>query len=147
MFDFFIAPLRCPDCDTDYPNAAIQTHIQGGCEDGSALRVGFQLDAVDLKSEHILGAGYALVTEPRPGGPIRLLDTWSCWRCVADKWAVVEIVDRRIRNIEAVKLDRVTLESANFINALNALMRAETLVGERLEWSAPFVEILRQRLP
>jgi hypothetical protein len=58
----------------------------------------------------------------------------------------VTIADREIRSIEAVKLDRATLESANFISDINADLLAEALTGERPAMGASSVEVLRRRL-
>jgi hypothetical protein len=146
-FDIFLAPLRCPHCGTAVADAEIQTHIRDGVADGCALGVGFELAPVDLATESILDAGYALVNPPNPEGPIRLLDVWICPQCQTEQWAMVEIVDRKIRSIEAVKLDRATLESANFISDVNADLLAEALRGEEPAKGASSVEILRQRLP
>jgi hypothetical protein len=147
MFDVFVAPLRCPGCDTVVADAEIQTHIRDGSADSSALGVGFDLDPSDLATESILDAGYALVTPPDADGPIRLLDVWICPQCETEQWAMVQIADRKIRSIEAVKLDRATLESANFISDVNADLLAEALRGEEPATGASSVEILRRRLP
>jgi hypothetical protein len=147
MFDVFVAPLRCPGCGTVVPDAEIQTHIRDGSADGSALGVGFELDPFDLTTESILDAGYTLVNLPDANGPIRLLDVWICPQCETEQWAMVEIADRKIRSIEGVKLDRATLESANFISDVNADLLAEALRGKEPATGASSVEILRQRLP
>jgi|SRR5580704_15168662 hypothetical protein len=146
MFDAFVARLRCPGCDTVVADAEIQTHIRGGSTDGSSLGVGFEFHPLELTSESIVDTGYALVSPPDPDGPIRLLDVWICPQCRAEQWAMVEIVDRKIRSIEAVKLDRATLESANFISDINADLLAEALTGERPAMGASSVEVLRRRL-
>jgi hypothetical protein len=147
MFDVFVARLRCPGCDTVVADAEIQTHIRGGSADSSALGVGFELNPLRLTSESIVDAGYALVNPPDSDGPIRLLDVWICPQCDTEQWAMVEIADRKIRSIEAVKLDRTTLESANFISDSDADLLAEALSGEGPATDASSVEILRQRLP
>lgn len=147
MFDVFVAPLRCPGCDAVVANAEIQTHIRDGSADSSALGVGFELDSVDLITENILETGYALVNPPDPDGPIRLLDVWICPQCQTEQWAMVEIADRKIRSIEAVKLGRATLESAHFISDVNADLLAESLQGEPPATGETSVDILRQRLP
>lgn len=147
MFDVFVAPLRCPGCDTVVAEAEIQTNIRGGSADGSALGVGFEFNPYRLASENIAGAGYALVNPPTTDGPIRLLDVWICPQCETEQWAMVEIADRKIRSIEAVKLDRVTLESANFISDVNADLLAEMLQGDEPRREVSTVDILRQRLP
>jgi hypothetical protein len=43
----------------------------------------------------------------------------------------VEIANHKIRSIEAVKLDRAILESANFISDVNADLLAEALRGQQ----------------
>jgi len=147
MFDEFVAQLRCPGCDRVVADGEIQTHIRGGSADGSSLKVGFEFNPLRLTTERIVGAGHALVNLPDPCGPIRLLDVWSCPQCETEQWAMVEIADRRIRSIEAVRLDRATLESANFIADTDADLLAEALTGDRPVSTASSVEILRQRLP
>lgn len=147
MFDVFVAQLRCPGCDTVVADAEIQTYIRDGSADGSALEVGFELDPLDLATENILDAGYVLVNPPNADGPIRLLDVWICPQCETEQWAMVEIADHEIRSIEAVKLERATLESANFISDVNADLLAEALRGEEPATGESSVELLRQRLP
>ena len=146
-FDVFVAPLHCPGCGATVADAEIQTYIRNGVADGSGLRVGFELHAADLESEHLVSAGYSLVAEPPADGPIRLLDVWSCPQCQTEQWAVVEMADRKIRSIKAVKLDRPTLESANFISEVNADLLAEALRGKESAKGENSVEILRRRLP
>jgi hypothetical protein len=145
MFDVFVAPLRCPACGADAPEAEIQTYLRGASADGSALRVGAEIDAVDLSTESILNAGYVLVQEPDYGGPIRLLDVWICHACGTEPWATIEIVDRRVHEIAAVTLDRATLRTAHFISETNAAILADSLRGDLA--GADSVEVLRQRLP
>lgn len=147
MYDVFVASLRCPGCSMPVAEAYIQTHIRDGSADFSSLRVGIELDPSDLATECLLDAGYALVNPPDADGPIRLLDVWICPQCQTEQWAMVEIADRKIRSIEAVKLDRATLESANFISDVNADLLAEALRGEEPATGESSVEILRQRLP
>lgn len=147
MFDVFVAPLRCPGCSALEPDAEIKTHLRNISADGSALGVGFELDRFDLATESIVESGYALVDPPDPEGPIRLLDVWICPQCDTEQWAMVEIADRKIRSIEAVTLDRETLESANFISEVNADLLAEALRGEEPATGQSSVEILRRRLP
>ena len=155
MFDTFIAPLRCPVCNGDAPEAELQTYLRGVSADGSALRVGDQLDAADLTTESLLDAGYALVREPEVGGPIRLLDVWICPSCQAEPWAMVEIADGQLRAVTAVVLDRPTLLSAHFISETNAAILADSVRGD-LEGAdedvaesvdEDVVDVLRRRLP
>lgn len=146
MFDVFVAPLHCPACDTDTRNAEIQTYIRGASADGSGLPVGFELDAVDLTTESILGDGYLLIQEPNVGGPIRLLDVWSCPSCRTEPWAAIEIVDRRVREIVAVPLDRRTLVASHFISETNANILADSLRNE-IDGDLDTITVLKLRLP
>jgi hypothetical protein len=147
MFDVFVAPLRCPGCDTLAADAEIQTHIRGGSADSSALGIGFELNPSRLTTESIVGNDYALVTPPDADGPIALLDIWLCPQCETEQWALVEIADRKIRRIEAVTLDRATLEAAHFISEVNAELLAEALRGDEPATGESSVETLRRRLP
>ena len=147
MYDVFVARLKCPNCDTVVPDAEIKTHIRNGSADGSALQVGFGFDRVDLDTENILDTGYALVNPPDANGPIRLLDVWICQQCETEQWAIVEIIGQKIHSIEAVKLDRTTLESVNFISDMNADLLAQALQGEEPAMDKDCVEILRRQLP
>ena len=147
MYDVFVATVRCPSCATGTAEAYIQTHIRDGSADGSALRVGFEFDPSDLTTESLVDAGYALVKSPEANGPIRLLDVWICRQCKTDQWAMVELADRRISSIEAVKLDRATLESANFISDTDADLLAARVRDDEPTAGTSSVEILRQRLP
>lgn len=146
MFDVFVGQLQCPGCNTVVADAEIQTHIRGSSADGSALRVGFEFNPFRLTSENIIGAGYTLVNPPNDDRQIRLLDIWICPQCETEQWAIVEIADRKILSIEAVKLDRATLESANFISDVNADLLAEALRSEEPATGETSVEILRRQL-
>lgn len=48
----------------------------------------------------------------------------------ADNWALITISGTEITGIEAVTLDRATLDSGNFIPEVNADLLAEALRGE-----------------
>ena len=153
MFDYFVAALTCPRCGTVSPATSItnmQTHIRGGGADGSELPVGTLFKPAYLTAKHLQGAGYALITQPRAEGPIRLLDVWTCPECETEQWAVVEVSGTRIDRIEGMLLNRATLEGANFISDADAELLAESLPellqadpGGRKLGS---VEILRLRL-
>lgn len=132
MFDYFVEALTCPRCETMSPATSItnmQTHIRGGGADGSELPVGTLLKPAYLTAKHLHGAGYALITQPPVEKPIRLLDVWTCPECETEQWAVVEVSGTRIDRIEAVLLNRATLESANFISDADAELLAESLPG------------------
>ena len=152
MYDVFIAELQCPHCARRIPitaNTAMQTHLR--CDaDGSELGVGFVFDQPDLTTRSIVGAGYALVAEPAPGGPIRLLDVWICPECSTEQWAMVTIADRRIERIAAVELTRATLEVANFISDTNAGLAAQRFSetgGAEAAGGATSIDVLRRHLP
>jgi hypothetical protein len=154
MFDVFVGNLRCPSCekaarpDTD---TSMQTHIRGLSADGSSLGVGFTFEPNDVTTPSILESGYTLIKDPPPRGPIRILDIWTCPSCNTEQWGLVEILDRTIRRVEGVKLDRKMLESANFISEDNAAYLADSLFGEspveRSTNRPSTLDILRQRLP
>ena len=152
MYDYFVADLHCPGCGTVSPTTAntnMQTSIRGEA-DGSALGVGYSFDPIDLTTQHILSAGYALISAPVTAGSMRLLDLWICPACQTEQWAMVEIVGGRIEGIEAVQMTRASFERANFISEGNADFLAEELTGvtqsEIAERKLNSVEILRQRL-
>jgi hypothetical protein len=147
MFDLFVAPLRCPHCAAETPEAQIQTHIRGESADGSELGIGAEIEPYFLTTDQIVRSGYALVNPPAPGDPIRLLDVWICRYCQTEQWALVVIAGGRVARIEAVTLDRETLESANFISDLDADLLADSLRAPDDDSRLSAVDVLRQRLP
>lgn len=156
MFDWFIAKLRCPECTEIGPATSatnMQTHLRDDA-DGSELGVGAPLDPLDIRPEDILGSGYQLVAQPEPGHPIHLLEGWECPACGrADNWAMIAIRDGEvpsIESIEAVTLDRVTLERAHFISDSCALLAArlsDVPVEDLMTGRVSCVEVLREHLP
>jgi hypothetical protein len=147
MFDVFVVPVRCPNCDAEIARAEIQTHIRGESANVSELGIGAEIEAYYLTTDHIVNSGYALVKAPAPGGPIRLLDVWICRTCETDQWALVVVAGGKVEHIEAVTLNRATLDSANFISDLDADLLADSLRGPGDDPSASAVDVLRQRLP
>jgi hypothetical protein len=145
VYDTIVAQLRCPGCTT-VVDATIQTHLRT-VADGTWLQVGSEIDAYDLTDENIAASGYARVNAAEEGEPIRLLDVWSCPHCQTEQWAMVEIADGKIDGVEAVELDRETLESANYISEVDADLLAGALAGEDDVAGAGSVDVLRQRLP
>ena len=150
MFDWFVASLCCSACGTVSPPTSVtnmQTHLRddaNGCE----LAVGAQLDPLDVRRDDVLNSGYLLVSDPAPGEPVRLLEIWECPSCGrSDNWALITIGGSEITGIEAVTLDRATLDSANFISEVHADLLAEALRREEPATGESSVEILRQRLP
>jgi hypothetical protein len=106
-------------------------------------------DPVDLTTRSILGSGYALIAEPPPGGPIRLLEVWARTECSTEQWAMVTITDRRIEQIKAVELTRATLEAANFISEVTAELIAKSFAdaGAEAAGGVAGVDVLRRHLP
>lgn len=152
MFDYFVAPLRCPQCSTASPadsSTNMQTHIRDDA-DGSELGVGARLDPLDVRVEDILNSGYQLVRRPDPGGRVVLLETWQCEACGrGDNWARIAISDGLVQSIEAVRLDREVLENANFISDQCEVLAAQLSGLPATEFAtgaADCVEVLRQRL-
>jgi rubredoxin len=144
-FDFIVAALRCPGCG-EAVDVEIQTHLQGGVANGSALGIGTESDGVFLEPDHIRGAGYTLVPPTRSGELVRLLDMWSCPVCETEQWALVEIAGGRIERVEGVTLDRATLGSAHYVSDVNADILADSLRGDG-DGGATSVEVLLRRLP
>ena len=127
----------------------MQTHLGGGAN-GTALGVGDLLDPADLNAEAVRGAGYLLITPPTAGGTLRLLNSWSCYSCNTDQWAIVEILESRISRIKAVSLNRAVLDEANFIGAVDAELLAAAFLDlssrEMRERRLDTVTVLRQHL-
>jgi hypothetical protein len=119
----------------------MQTHIRVDA-DGSALGVGYEFDPFDLQSDKILRCGYLLVSAPPPDGRLRLLETWICPKCETEQWAMVTIDRGRLQLVEAVQLDRASLDLVTFISEVNAEMVAE---GFR-DHGETVVETLRRNL-
>jgi hypothetical protein len=145
MFDIFIAELRCPNCSTVSSTTAhtnMQTYIRSD-PDSSALGIGFEFDPRELTTQSILNANYALIAEPPPGGPIRLLNIWICPACQTEQWGMVTITGGRIQEIEAVALNRTTFETANFITDFDADLLARRFQDPLTESN---VEVLRKHL-
>lgn len=152
MFDYFVAELCCPRCgatSSTSESTNMQTHIRADA-DGSALGVGYEFDPRDLTTQHLLSAGYALISPVVQAGSMRLLDMWICPAGQTEQWAMVEIVDGRIERIKAVAMNRATFEKANFISEGNADFLAEAVAGvtqsEIAERKLSSVDILRQKL-
>jgi hypothetical protein len=145
MYDLFVAEMRCPNCGVVIPVTA-HTNMQTGIRDeadGSALGIGYEFDPVDLKPENVVRAGYALVSTPSDGRPIRLLDVWICPSCNTEQWAMTTIDKNTIQLIEAVPFTRATLDAANYISDVNADVRAKAFSDQ----GASSVETLRRNLP
>jgi hypothetical protein len=152
MFDWFVAPLRCPVCGAVSPASSVtnmQTHLRDDA-DGSELAIGAKFDPLDIRRDDILNSGYLLVSDPVPDVAIRLLETWKCPTSGHENWALITIVGDKISEIEAVILDRATLERANFISDQCFVLAAQLSDVSGADLAAgrvSSVELLRKLLP
>lgn len=153
MYDYFVAPLRCPVCGRISPadsSTNMQTHLSDDAS-GRELTVGFEFDPMEVRPQDIVDSDYLPVSPPPADGTATLLETWQCPHCgAADLWAAVALLGGRIESIEAVALDRETLARAHFIDE-GCSMLAARLSG--IAWAdfAPgqvdAVAVLREYLP
>lgn len=143
MYDSFVAELTCPACGSRPVRAEIQTYLRGVDADGSWFGVG---DRIELPAGAFDAAGYLPIGPAPCDGPVRLLGVWSAWCCGTDQWASVEITGDRVTDIQAVVLDRTTLDAAHHLPALDAELVAAGLLGGRPS-SGDVVEDLRRLLP
>lgn len=153
MYDWFVAALHCPACGSVSPPTSatnMQTHLRDDA-DGAELAVGAELDPLDVRTEGILRSSYQLVAAPAPGEPIRLLEVWRCPTCERDdNWALITIDGARIVSIDAVALDRATLERAHFISDqcfLLAAQLSDVPATGLASGAVSSVETLRAHLP
>jgi hypothetical protein len=97
-----------------------------------------------------VNADYSIVAPPREAGMLKLLEVWTCPSCETEQWARIEIEDRRIVRIDAVTMNRATLDSANFISTTNGDLLAAALMDlspmEYSERKLDSVAVLRERL-
>lgn len=117
LFDWFVAPLRCPACLAVSPpdgstNAQTKLHPsprQNYLDVGAALTV---------TAESAEAAGYARLHPERPlGDPVRILQTWECGACRAyPQWLEVTVSRGRIAAIKAVKLSAEHLAHADLVD-------------------------------
>lgn len=150
MHDYLVAELRCPRCGTLSPAGAdidMQTYLR---REGATLGVGYEFAPADLRTENVVTADYSIVAAPHDAGTLKLLEVWTCPSCETEQWAMVEIEGRRIARIDAVTMNRATLESANFISTTNGELLAAALMGispmEYSERKLDSVAVLRERL-
>src|SRR5262245_8864808 len=116
MYDYFVAAMRCPNCEAISPadsSTNLQTHIRYDAE-GIEIPVGYELAARDVTNRRIEGAGY-LPVGGETNGRTRILETWICPTCGHENWARVTLLGTTVTAIEGVTLDRATLESAQYI--------------------------------
>ena len=112
-YDIFVAALRCPHCERTTP-ADVSTNMQTKLRDDpdlSSLGVG---DALSIDHATAVESGYLAVQ--RPADPVHIGHIWACPSCHHDpNWAEIVVRDGRIESIEAVPLDRATLERLHYL--------------------------------
>ena len=73
--------------------------------------------ALAVRPEAMEERGYLTVHAPPEGGPYRILQLWDCPACrTTGHWAEVVIAGGAIASIEAVTLDRPTLERCHYLD-------------------------------
>ena len=118
-YDFFVASLKCPVCGkTSLADTStnMQTYLRDE-PDMASLKVG---DPLAIDPERIRRGrydGYLTVRIPKPGEPIRILQTWECPYCGSPaNWAEVVVSNGLIESINAVKFDREHFERNSLIS-------------------------------
>jgi hypothetical protein len=118
MYDYFVAALRCPNCNTVSAadsSTNMQTHLRDDAS-GIEIGVGFRLDRLEVRDQDIVSSGYLATGRGSPDGQVRLLETWRCPACAHENWARVTISEIEVAAVEPVVLDRATLETAQYIS-------------------------------
>jgi hypothetical protein len=118
MYDYFVAPLRCPNCNTVSAadsSTNMQTHIRDDAS-GIEIGVGFRLEPLEVRDQDIVSSGYLSTSRTATDGRVRLLETWRCPTCGHENWACVTLSGTEVMAIEPVVLDRPTLENAQYIS-------------------------------
>jgi len=141
VFDFFVAPLRCPRCGRVSPadgSTNIQTKLRGERADLTELRVG---DRIAYELADAAGWGY-LVVQP-PVQPVHFGQMWECPYCYHyPNWAEVTIAGEHIEQIEAVPLDGATLARLHFLDEDAGAFIAEAVGRELTEAWDDLVSLL-----
>jgi hypothetical protein len=149
-YDFFVAPLTCPQCGATSP-ADESTNMQTYLRDNPSRALLGVGDALPLDVDRIRRddyEGYRAIRAPDGGEPIRILQSWECPACGgALNWAEIEVRDGKIRGIHAVPLDRAHFERSHLI-ANDVISVASALTGKPpIELlAADLVQILRDKL-
>jgi hypothetical protein len=145
VYDFFVAPLRCPRCDQVSPadnRTNIQTKLRGERAYLVQLGVG---DRIAYELADAAGWGY-LVVHP-PVQPVHFGQMWECPYCHHyPNWAEVSIAGDRIEQIEAVPLNGATLARLHFLDEDAGAFIAEAVGRELTEAWDDLVPLLREYL-
>jgi hypothetical protein len=151
MFDYFVAEMTCPSCNT-VSSADASTHMQTHIRDdarGLEIGVGFELDPLEVRDQDLVESGYLAVRD-RVDDQVSLLEQWVCATCHQENWARVSISGTTILAIAAVPLDRQTLATANFITR-HCFVAAAAISGiparDLLQGKVDPVAVLLERLP
>lgn len=118
MYDYFVARLRCPNCNAVSAadsSTNMQTHIRDDAS-GIEIGVGFRLGPLEVRDQDIMSSGYLATDRVATDGRVRLLETWRCPACGHENWARVTLSGTEVVAIEPVILDRSTLETAQYIS-------------------------------
>jgi hypothetical protein len=114
--DFFVAQLKCPHCGA-VSAADDTTKMVTYIRDQPALTYLGEGQALEIPLESMSERSYLTVQTPNSGDPIRILHPWVCPSCGWYNWAEIVVHNDVIESISAVKLNRETLERANYIHA------------------------------
>jgi hypothetical protein len=117
MFDYFVAAMKCPSCETVSPADAstnMQTHIRDDAS-GIEIGVGFQLDPLEVRDQDLESSGYLPVGRGHTVDHVQVLNPWVCPTCNHENWGRVTLVGTEVVAIESVPLDRAMLAGAQFI--------------------------------
>lgn len=110
MYDTIKASLECPYCGTHV--SAAEVEIQTRAFANPSLRVFVVGDKVTLAPD-LEAAGYLRIGHSGTG--IAVLETWSCPRCGAWRWARIEVVDGRLAAVEAAPLTESGAAHSDYI--------------------------------
>lgn len=151
MYDYFVAALRCPHCNTvSAPDSStnMQTHLRDDAS-GIEIGVGFRLHPFEVRDQDIVSSGYLATGRGSADHCVRLLETWRCPACGHENWARVTISGIEVTTIEPVVLDRATLETAQYISEgcyIDAAKVSKLPARELMEGKIDPVRVLLEQL-
>jgi hypothetical protein len=108
MYDTIVADLECPYCGTRAPSAEVQSRMF----EAPALRQFVVGDRVPPPAD-LAESTYFPIGNSQSG--MAVLETWSCPRCGAWRWALVEVDGDRLAAVHAVPFTEPILAAADFI--------------------------------
>lgn len=114
--DYFVAPLSCPKCEATSPDDG-STNMTTYIRDEPQLAYLRAGDLLKVNLDAINERGYLTIHRPQPGEAVRILHEWECPACGTNfNWAEIVVRDDRIESIEAVDLNRETIDRANYLH-------------------------------